>query len=194
DPFDKYGGVGERHELTDGFIVVLQHPVTNETDSARAQVTATLEAVSSLRLPVLWFWPNVDAGADQTSKAIRSYRETRDAKRLHFFKNMEPVEFLRLINRATVFVGNSSVGVREAGFLGVPVVNIGTRQRGRERSPNVFDCGYTRQEIEMAVRSQIAHGRYPADSLYGDGTAGKRIAELLANSPLSSDKQFVDPR
>ncbi|MFM7525854.1 MAG: UDP-N-acetylglucosamine 2-epimerase [Actinomycetota bacterium] len=194
DPFDKYGGVGERHELTDGFIVVLQHPVTNETDSARAQVTATLEAVSSLRLPVLWFWPNVDAGADQTSKAIRSYRETRDAKRLHFFKNMEPVEFLRLINRATVFVGNSSVGVREAGFLGVPVVNIGTRQRGRERSVNVFDCGYTRQEIEMAVRSQIAHGRYPADSLYGDGTAGKRIAELLANSPLSSDKQFVDPR
>jgi len=192
DPFAKYGGVGDRLDLGGGYLVVLQHPVTSEVDGARSQVTATLEAVVSTGLPTLWFWPNVDAGADQTSKAIRSFRENRDAANLHFFKNMEPVEFLRLINNAKVFIGNSSVGVREAGFLGVPVVNIGTRQDGRERSPNVVDCGYQRHEIETAIRAQIQHGRYPRDFLYGNGSSGDRIAELLATVELTSDKKFFD--
>jgi UDP-hydrolysing UDP-N-acetyl-D-glucosamine 2-epimerase len=194
DPFLKYGGVGGRLDITEGYLVVLQHPVTNEASDSRAQVTATLEAIFALDLPTLWFWPNVDAGADRTSKAIRSFRETRDAKNLHFFKNMDPVEFLQLIGNAAALVGNSSVGVREAGFLGVPVVNIGTRQSGRERASNVLDCGYGRSDIEAAVRHQIQHGRYAPDRLYGDGTAGVRIAELLATAPLGSHKQFVDPR
>ena len=192
DPYAKYGGVGDRLDIDGGYLVVLQHPVTNEVESARAQVVSTLEAVAATGLPTLWFWPNVDAGADQTSKAIRSFRETRDASKLHFFKNMEPVEFLRLINNAKVFVGNSSVGVREAGFLGVPVVNVGTRQDGRERSPNVVDCGYQRNEIEAAIRTQLQHGRYKRDFLYGNGSSSDRIAELLATVELTSDKKFVD--
>lgn len=192
DPFSKYGGVGDRLNLEDGYLVVLQHPVTNEVEDARTQVISTLEAVVSMGLPTLWFWPNVDAGADQTSKAIRSFRENREASNLHFFKNMEPVEFLKLINNARVFIGNSSVGVREAGFLGVPVVNIGTRQGGRERSPNVVDCGYQRLEIESAIQRQLQHGRYQRDFLYGDGSSGSRIADILATVELTSDKKFFD--
>ncbi len=192
DPFSKYGGVGDRLNLEGGYLVVLQHPVTNEVEDARSQVISTLEAVVATGLPTLWFWPNVDAGADQTSKAIRSFRENREASNLHFFKNMEPVEFLKLINNAKVFIGNSSVGVREAGYLGVPVVNIGTRQSGRERSPNVFDCGYQRLEIESAIQTQLQHGRYERDFLYGDGSSGSRIAELLATVELTSDKKFFD--
>jgi len=193
DPFEKYGGVGEKMSLADGYLVVLQHPVTTEAENSRQQVIATLEAVTSLDLPTLWFWPNVDAGADGTSKAIRSYRETRDAKKLHFFKNMDPVEFLKLISNASALVGNSSVGVREAGFLGVPVVNIGTRQAGRERAANVLDCGYGREAITAAIRQQVDHGGFQPDHLYGDGKAGVRIAELLSAEPLTSIKQFVDP-
>lgn len=192
DPFQKYGGVGGRLKTSDGYLVVLQHPVTNESEDARTQIVATLEAASAVNLPTLWFWPNVDAGADQTSKALRSFRETRDAKNLHFFKNMEPVEFLKLINNASALVGNSSVGVREAGYLGVPVVNIGTRQAGRERSRNVLDCGYEPSAIEHAIRQQLSHGRFERDVLYGDGAAGRRIAQLLATVPLTTDKKFVD--
>jgi len=192
DPFQKYGGVGRRLKTSDGYLVVLQHPVTNESEDARTQIVATLEAASAVNLPTLWFWPNVDAGADQTSKALRSFRETRDAKNLHFFKNMEPVEFLKLINNASALVGNSSVGVREAGYLGVPVVNIGTRQAGRERSRNVLDCGYEPSAIEHAIRQQLSHGRFERDVLYGDGAAGRRIAQLLATVPLTTDKKFVD--
>jgi UDP-hydrolysing UDP-N-acetyl-D-glucosamine 2-epimerase len=192
DPFQKYGGVGEKFLNLEKFIVVLQHPVTNEVDQSREQVIASLEAVTAVGLPTMWFWPNVDAGSDRTSKAIRSFRETRDPKNIHFFKNMEPREFLLLINRAAVLVGNSSVGVREAGYLGVPVVNIGTRQSGRERARNVVDCGYGVDEIRLAIDQQLRRGRYEADHLYGDGTAGERIAELLATSKLSSNKRFFD--
>ncbi|NBO80879.1 MAG: hypothetical protein EBV42_06460 [Actinobacteria bacterium] len=98
---------------------------------------------------------------------------------------------MRLINRAGVLVGNSSVGVREAGILGVPVVNIGTRQSGRERSKNVRDCGYSRKEIVDAITSQLRNGRFAPDYLYGDGKSGVRIAEILATAQLTSDKQFV---
>jgi UDP-hydrolysing UDP-N-acetyl-D-glucosamine 2-epimerase len=192
DPFAKYGGVGDLDDLGDGYLVVLQHPVTNESQMARAHVTETLEAVVSVNLPTLWFWPNVDSGADQTSKAIRSFRERSRNSNLRFFKSMEPFEFLQLINGAAVLIGNSSVGVREAGYLGVPVVNIGSRQRGRERAANVLDCGYGRQEIARAIQTQIEHGRFEPDHLYGDGTAGSKIAELLATAELSSDKQFFD--
>lgn len=192
DPFTKYGGVGERFDTSENYVVVLQHPVTNEVEDSKRQITATLEAVASIGAPTLWFWPNVDAGSDRTSKAIRSFREVYGPKNIHFFKNMEPVEFLKLINRASVLVGNSSVGVREAGYLGVPVVNIGSRQSGRERARNVVESGYGTSEIEKAIRAQIMHGRYSADFLYGDGTAGVRIAKLLATLPLVANKRFFD--
>jgi UDP-hydrolysing UDP-N-acetyl-D-glucosamine 2-epimerase len=192
DPFTKYGGVGEQFDASENYVVVLQHPVTNEAEDSKRQITATLEAVASIGAPTLWFWPNVDAGSDQTSKAIRSFREVYGPKNIHFFKNMEPVEFLKLINRASVLVGNSSVGVREAGYLGVPVVNIGSRQAGRERARNVVESGYGTSEIKEAIRTQISHGRYPADYLYGDGTAGEKIAKLLAILPLDTNKRFFD--
>jgi UDP-hydrolysing UDP-N-acetyl-D-glucosamine 2-epimerase len=192
DPFSKYRGVGHPLDALDEYAVVLQHPVTNEVNDSRQQVTATLEALSRIGVPTLWFWPNVDAGADRTSKAIRSFRETRNPTHIHFFKNMEPDEFLRLINRAAVLVGNSSVGVREAGYLGVPVVNIGSRQAGRERARNVVECSYDADEIQRKIQRQIDHGRYEADALYGDGTAGEKIAQILATVPLHPDKQFFD--
>ena len=192
DPFRKYGGVGEEFIDMEQFIVVLQHPVTNEVEQSRDQVSATLEAVTAVGLPTLWFWPNVDAGSDRTSKAIRSFRELRNPKNIHFFKNMEPLEFLRLINRAAVLVGNSSVGVREAGYLGVPVVNVGSRQTGRERARNVIDCDYRMDSIRHSIEQQLRHGRHQVDHLYGDGTAGRRIAEILATGELSSNKRFFD--
>jgi UDP-N-acetylglucosamine 2-epimerase len=81
---------------------------------------------------------------------------------------------------ARVLVGNSSVGIRECSFLGVPVVNIGTRQSGRERGPNVIDVPHDVAAIREAVDRQIAHGPYESSTLYGDGHAGERIAAVLA--------------
>jgi UDP-hydrolysing UDP-N-acetyl-D-glucosamine 2-epimerase len=191
NPFEKYGGVGNLNELENGYLVVMQHPVTTEYELSREQVLKTLEAVHKIGLPTLMFWSNVDAGADGTSNGIRSFREEAKPKNMHFFKNMSPTDFLRLLYNSKCLVGNSSVGIRECSYLGVPVVNIGTRQTGRERGQNVLDVEYDKTQIGDAIFNQIKNGRYNSDQLYGDGKAGERISQLLAESPLDIQKRLA---
>lgn len=190
-PFEKYGGVGAPVDLAQGYVVVLQHPVTTEHKQARQHVFETLHAVNELNLPTLWFWPNVDAGADGTSNGIRAFRETVKPANIHFFKNMSPQDFLRLIYNSKCLIGNSSVGVRESSFLGVPVVNIGSRQDGRERGRNIFDVGYDRTQIVGAIHKQIEVGTYNSDPIYGNGHAGENIAHVLSQAPLSITKKLM---
>ena len=191
DPFAKYGGVGPRADLTNGYLVVMQHPVTTEYDEARAQVEETLYAIKQFDLPVLWFWPNVDAGSDGTSKGIRMFREREQPDHLHLFRNMLPEDFLRLLVNSTAIVGNSSVAIRECSYLGVPAVNIGTRQQGRERGKNVIDVDHDRAAVAGAIREHIRRGRPDADHLYGDGRAGDRIADCLARAALTIEKRLT---
>ena len=191
DPFEKYGGVGDLNRLLNGYVVVMQHPVTTEYELSREQVSLTLEAVHELDMPALWFWSNVDAGADGTSGGIRSFREAVRPRNMHFFKNMSPTDFLRLLYNSKALIGNSSVGIRECSYLGVQVVNIGTRQTGRELGANVIDVDYSKDEIISAIRRQTSNGRYAEDKLYGDGNAGERISKVLAEAPLEIGKRLT---
>jgi UDP-hydrolysing UDP-N-acetyl-D-glucosamine 2-epimerase len=191
DPFVKYGGVGPTTDLSKGYLVVMQHPVTTEYEEARQQVDETLYAVKDFGLPVLWFWPNVDAGSDGTSKGIRMFREKEAPANFHLFRNMFPEDFLRLLCGATAIVGNSSVAIRECSYLGVPAVNIGTRQLGRERGQNVMDVGHDRHEISSAITAHIKSGKPTRDLLYGDGRAGKRIADCLSRAELTIEKRLT---
>jgi len=191
DPYVKYGGVGEVLDLSAGYLIVLQHPVTTEQGQARQQAEATLEAVSSLGLPTLWFWPNLDAGGDATSGAIRAFREIRKPPLIHFFKNMEPEDFLRLLVGATCLVGNSSVGIRECSFLGVPVVNIGSRQALRDRGRNVLDVAHDAASVRAGVEHWMHATRPAPETIYGGGDAGERIADLLATVPLRFHKTIA---
>jgi UDP-hydrolysing UDP-N-acetyl-D-glucosamine 2-epimerase len=191
DPFARYGGVGTSLDLTKGYLVVMQHPVTTEYELARQHITETMYAAKEIDLPALVFWPNVDAGSDGTSNGIRAFREAEKPAHFHFFKNMAPTDFLRLIFNSRGLIGNSSVGIRESSFLGIPVVNIGTRQSGRERGRNVLDVAYDRNEIAGAIRHHLGNGSYPRDPIYGEGDAGKKIADLLAKVPLTIEKRLT---
>ncbi|MGF1525588.1 MAG: UDP-N-acetylglucosamine 2-epimerase [Candidatus Competibacterales bacterium] len=186
DVFDRYKGVGPCFPLERGqYFVVMQHPVTSEADQALAQIQATLEAVAELNYPTLWFWPNVDAGSDATSHGIRAFRERFDPANIHFFKNLPPDDFLRLVMDAAAIVGNSSVGIRECAFLGVPAINVGQRQRGRDRGANVIDVPHHPEAIRAAMDRALHAPRPPRDLIYGDGRAGERIAQRLAQCSLS---------
>lgn len=188
DPIIKYGGVGGNINWKNGYIVVMQHPVTTEFEESKGHIEETLRAVTELNIPTFWFWPNVDAGSDGTSNGIRGYRENNDTSNIHFFKNMEPDDFLRLIINSKCLVGNSSVGIRESAFLGVPVVNIGSRQNRRQRASGVVDCEYSKNEIKSSIESQLKIVKYDPEYIYGDGYAGKKIANILANSNLTFHK------
>ncbi len=189
-PFERYSGVGHPFDTSGRYIVVMQHPVTTEYEDALHQINETLAAVEALAFPTFWFWPNVDAGSDRISKGIRQFREARDVPFIYFFKNFSPEDFLRLLRGAGCLVGNSSVGIRESTYLGVPVVNIGNRQAGRDRGPNVVDVDYRADTIVEAVRSHFSNGTYPMTDLYGDGKAGPRTADLLARVPLRIEKRL----
>jgi UDP-hydrolysing UDP-N-acetyl-D-glucosamine 2-epimerase len=191
DPFEKYGGVGPRTDLSRGYLVVMQHPVTTEYEEARRQVEETLYAVKDFDRPVIWFWPNADAGSDGTSKGIRVFREKEKPENLHLFRNMFPEDFLRLLVNSTGIVGNSSVAIRECSYLGVPAVNIGSRQQGRERGRNVIDVEHDRRAISGAIERHIKRGKVPSDHLYGDGQAGARIADCLATADLKIEKRLT---
>lgn len=191
DPFEKYGGVGSMADLSEGYIVVMQHPVTTQFGESRSQISETLDAVEASGLPAMWFWPNLDAGADGISRGLRVFREQGRGSSFHYFKNMEPEDFLRLIYHSRAIVGNSSVGIRESAFLGVPAVNIGERQAGRERGSNVLDVAHKSGQIRTAIEKQAANGRFPSLDLYGDGHAGERIADLLASVELTVAKQLT---
>jgi UDP-hydrolysing UDP-N-acetyl-D-glucosamine 2-epimerase len=191
NPFIKYGGVGATFEWKEGYIVVMQHPVTTEYKDAKKHILETLYAVKELNYPAFWFWPNVDAGSDGTSNGIRSFRELENPNNIHFFKNMEPLDFLRLLMNSKALVGNSSAGLRECSYLGTPVVNIGSRQNRRMRGENVIDVGSDRDQIYNSLKQAISGGYFPKSRIYGNGNAGVKIAQILSNIELSFSKTIT---
>lgn len=191
DPITKYGGVGAEISTNEKYLVVMQHPVTNEHEHAKEDVLKTLEVVAQTGIPAFWFWPNIDSGADATSKGIRTFRELHNPTNIRFFKNMEPEDFLILLNHSSALIGNSSVGIRECSYLGVPVVNIGTRQHNRQRGLNVIDVPYQKEAISKAIQRCLEEGKKQRSFHFGDGEAGKKIAEVLASAELKFHKTIT---
>ena len=187
---ERYGGVGAPVDPRQPFLLVLQHPVTTEHMDAAAQILETIEAVRRIAMPTIWLWPNIDAGTDAISHELRRFREVERPSWLRMHRNFTVEDYARLLNAASCIVGNSSSALREGAF---PAVNIGSRQSNRERSANVLDVAPSADEIESGIRRQLAHGRYDPDALFGDGQAGRRIAEILATVELGSpQKHFQD--
>lgn len=172
------------------FLLVMQHGVTTEYGHGLAQMTATLRAVSSIGMQALVFWPNVDAGSAEVATGIRHFREQGLAQRCQFFSNLPPEDFARLMTHCSCMIGNSSAALREGAYLGTPAVSIGTRQRNRECGPNVVFTSHEPAEITDAVQAQIAHGRYESSDLFGAGTAGRDIADVLATVSPPVQKQL----
>ncbi len=183
-------GAGAHITLDQPFLLVSQHPVTTEYGDGEAQIAETLEALDELRMPTIMLWPNADAGSEDLSRGMRKFREHRKPDYIRFYKNFPVETWVRLMASCACALGNSSAPLREGAFIGVPTVNIGSRQTGRDRAANVIDVACDRVAIVDAVRRQVAHGHYPSDHLYGDGGAAPRIAEILATAPLRVQKRL----
>jgi UDP-hydrolysing UDP-N-acetyl-D-glucosamine 2-epimerase len=172
-------GVGAKIDINNPFFLVIFHPVTTEFGSQKSQAEQLIQALHELSHPAIWVWPNIDAGSDGISKALRVYREHHDATWLHLVKNLEPVIFQKLLKRATCAIGNSSSFIRDSTFSGTPVVLVGDRQVGREHGPNLMVCKPSKSAILRTIQAQVKVGRYPMTDLYGDGSASQRIVEQL---------------
>ena len=187
-------GVGSKLNKNDKYLVVMQHPVTTEIKSTTSQIKETIKAIKVIskdfNLKVLWFWPNVDAGNDKISKILRKYRENENPDNLIFIKNLAPKLFIQLLKGCECMIGNSSSGIREGSYIGVPYVNIGNRQDGREKCKNVISVKCNSAEIIKAVKKQISNGFYKSNHLYGKGNSSDKIAKLLLELPLTYVKKI----
>jgi UDP-hydrolysing UDP-N-acetyl-D-glucosamine 2-epimerase len=184
-------GVGGTFSLDEPFLILSQHPVTTEYGDGERQVAETLAAVKEVGLPAVVLWPNADAGSEDVAKGIRKFREHEDDSAFHFRKNIATADYIRLMAKTACIVGNSSSAIREGSFIGTPAVNVGSRQEGRQRGSNILDVGYDRAQIADAIRSQVSHGPYEHEPIYGDGHAGERIADTLATVELSTVKRMT---
>ncbi len=166
------------------FILSMFHPVVQQAGQAGAQVEALLLALTRVGLPVVWLDPNADAGSLEILHALDATALPPGSVRV---RHLPRPQFAGALAHCAVLAGNSSAGIIEAATFGTPVVNIGDRQRLRERNQNVADVPPEHDAIEAALRFAIQHGPWPWDNLWGDGKAGERIAALLASLPAGPD-------
>ena len=174
----KYGGVGESINWEKPYLLMIQHPVTTSYGEGFKQISETLYALKEIKdVQKVVLWPNIDAGTDDVSKGIRVFREKYRSEGFHYYRNFSPEDYASVLNNALCCVGNSSSFIREGSFLGVPAVLIGDRQEGREHGCNIVLVEYKRDEIKKTVVSQISKGRFKSEKIFGDGTAGEKIAD-----------------
>ena len=172
--------LGVKH-IDDHFAVIIQHPLTSEIDNAGPHIRETIAAVLDLGLQTFISYPNSDPGSNQIIDVIEQYRQN---PRVSVFKNIPDREFVNLLRRATVLIGNSSLGLLEAPYLKLPVVNVGRRQSERHHSSNVFFVPADRAAIVQQVRAIIDNQISACENPFGDGHTGERVAELLATTKI----------
>jgi UDP-hydrolysing UDP-N-acetyl-D-glucosamine 2-epimerase len=175
----------------DDYILVAFHPDTNCPEHAGEQVAIVLDAVLRARRNVKVMWPNVDAGSDSVSKAIRRFRDlTPRAQDWTYLTNVEPEAYLQLLANAAVCVGNSSSFIRDSSYFGTPIVLVGNRQDGRECGENVLRVPCEFGAIRHAIDKQLLGGRYFPNDLYGKPGISQQIAERLATLEALGDKRL----
>ncbi|MAE10832.1 MAG: UDP-N-acetylglucosamine 2-epimerase (hydrolyzing) [Dehalococcoidales bacterium] len=178
-------------------ILMVQHPVTTATEQAGQQMVETLEAVAATGYPVILVYPNADAGGREMIEILKDYEKRYTS--IKALKSLPRREYLSLMKLASVLVGNSSSGMIDAPSFGLPVINVGSRQEGRERENNVINVRHDRDEITTAIRRAIGDKEFldeikRSHNPYGDGKAGTRIAEILSgveNTPRLLRKQIA---
>lgn len=157
------------------------HPVVQEAAQAGNQAEALLDCLMAHGFQIVAVMPNGDAGG----KAVRKAIENRQAEPgIRMVTHLERSYFLKHLASVDLLAGNSSSGIIEAASFGLPVLNVGTRQAGRERSKNTLDTAACPQELDAAISSLMARGREPCCNIYGDGHAARTIVDLLATLPI----------
>ena len=167
-------------------LLVVQHPFNSE--NSESEITETLEAIKELKMQTIIIYPNSDAGGRRIIDKIKEYEQF---PYIRTFTSLDHTTYLSLLKHCKVMVGNSSSAIIEAPAFGLPVINIGNREEGREKAASTIDVAHKKEEIINAIkkglspefREEISKCKSP----YGNGTAGKQIAEILANIEINED-------
>lgn len=180
---DKYG-----FKFTGEEILFIQHPVTTQIKHAREQIQNILKVLHKVNKPTIAIAPNSDSGNAEFFKHLKSFSKEHPSFKM--FKSLPRSDYLGMINNCKILVGNSSSGIIEASYFKIPVVNIGTRQKNREKSKNVINVVDNNPNLIYNViqKSLKINKRYLSTmNVYGNGNASKKIIKYLENVKITSD-------
>lgn len=178
-----------KYKIKGKFLLFIQHPVTTQTNQTELQIKKSLEALLEIKLPVIVIGPNSDAGNIIIRNTIHEY--AKNSELLSYHESIPRTDYLGLLSMCSVLVGNSSSGILDAASFQKPVVNIGIRQLGRERTGNVIDVNNETDQIVSAINRCLHNRRFVRKlgafkNPYGDGKASARIARVLSTIKLDS--------
>lgn len=181
-------------DLSEPILLVIQHPVTTEITNAEKQTRETLEAIKELGFNTIIIYPNADAGGRKMIKVIEKYRKYPF---IQIYKSIPRDDYLGIMKITSVMVGNSSSGIIETPIFHLPVVNIGSRQEGRERANNIIDVEYNKNQIKKAVRTALYDKKFlkqvkNCKNPYGNGKAGVKIVKILEK--IKIDKNLLQKK
>jgi UDP-hydrolysing UDP-N-acetyl-D-glucosamine 2-epimerase len=186
-------------DLAEPPLLITFHPVTREYGRTSDQIAELLSALDGIGAPMVFTAPNADMGADAIRAAIDDFADA--GPRRWMIENLGTRNYFGLMKAAAAMVGNSSSGIIEAASFALPVVDVGSRQAGREHAPNVIDTPCREADIRSAIdRACSENFRRPLDGLenpFGDGCAAVRIVDVLKTVPLDERlaiKRFADMR
>jgi UDP-hydrolysing UDP-N-acetyl-D-glucosamine 2-epimerase len=172
-------------------VVVVYHPVTLLRDTTR-ESAALFAALSEIDAQLVFVYPNADAGSRRLIDRTKKFIARRPGARL--FVNLDHRLYLSLLRQTAALVGNSSSGIIEAASLGLPVVNVGVRQKGRDHASNVLDVTASvsaiRAALAQAMSSKFRKTVQGVENPYGDGHAAGEIVKLLTTVPLGEKLLF----
>jgi len=187
-PFVKKEGWKER--FNQDFFLVVYHPVTTEFETIEEESTEVLEALKRFDNSLIVMWPNIDAGGEKLVHVLKEFEREND-ERIGMFPNFPIDLYANVLRHAKVMIGNSSSGIREACYFGTPVVDVGSRQYGREQGKNVVNVPHDRKVIEKAIRAQLKKERYEPEYIYGKGGVGKKMADIIATVDITNIQKQI---
>lgn len=176
----------------DKYLVLIQHPIITDVENEAKNIRETLDAIIESGYKCLINYPNSDAGNHSIIEAYLEY--TKKHPQLFLFKNLDRTTYINILRNAACLLGNSSSGIVEAPSIGLPVINIGSRQVGRIHSHNVLFVNNIKSEILNAISKSLTNLQYIAKvksckNPYGDGNSAKKIVDVLKNIVL--DKKLL---
>lgn len=181
-------GVGIKINAKDEYVILSYHPVTTELFQNKIYIKKILNVLKDIRYKKIILWPNSDAGSEMISRIVRQYREKKLIDNTRFIKNVSIETYVNLLRNCKCLIGNSSSAIREGAFIGVPAVNIGSRQKDRLRGKNIIDSSYAYKELKSKILLQVSKKSFKSEKIYGDGNSAKKICNIIKNMKV------IDPQ
>ena len=177
-------------DVGEPFLLISYHPTTTDICSEYQNIKTLIKVVKACKTNFIWTLPNSDAGSAIILEEVKSAKELKNLQKCDLISNVSPNEYIELIDCSLICLGNSSSFIRDASFMGTPVILVGNRQARRETSKNVYHSEFTYTKLMTAILEQMQTKKFKPDNLYGNGNASRKILEQLKAFNGSHIKEF----